>query len=970
MAEQEPKNIDVLIELKGIRKDYVQGKRSFTALKNINLCLPRTGFVAILGPSGSGKTTLLNVLGGLDRFQEGDLLIDGVSTKDFKDSDWDTYRNKYVGFVFQNYNLVTSYSLEKNISLPLSLRGASKTERTNKAIERLKEVGLGEDLKKKPGELSGGQQQRVAIARALVNDPSLILCDEPTGALDSKASVVALELLKNLSKDRLVLVVTHNEVLAKKYADRIILVEDGTITSDTNPLSNPETKIEGKKEAKKTRMPLVSAISTSFKNIFLKKGRNIITAIACSIGIIGVSLVLGAANGFRNYVSTVETSVGSSVPITISPTSYSTRSNNRDVYNESTEFPDDGMLRVYDTTYSSYISHQNKFTKEYLDYLHALTDDPDCKAYGTAASILENRKGLDFHFLTENGDTGLITSINANRSAGSLGSMLSSYASIPGTIIHELYGDSNLLDHYYKVIQGRMPEKADELVLVVDRYNRVEFSTLRYLGILSESNYEELSENKRTISFDDILYNGAGDTKFKEYKCYRNSDYYDLENPYIQTPEQWTDIYLESTTGEGLSNVSSLQFKGTHDPENKKTIKIFPCPKSLQSFYNEDHNAIACKIVGVLRPTEESYLNLMPSSLCYRKELKDEMVKDYETKSKVLADAQKDNWYVPYEMEENEHGELIATANDGLVQMNLALQNLASSFQQGMLNPESLVSTSSSLLFDGAIRYVCAGAASSSDTGYSFYATKYASDYLSWNKQYGSEFQFAPVNSIQDLFTYYVHTDFFSPQGAPGIVDVLAYMNAYSLISSISIFPSSLSTKLALKQYLDEWNYGKEDADTILYSDVVSDLTDTIGTMVTVISAALVIFASVSLIVSSVMTSVVSYVSVIERKKEIGVLRSCGARKRDVGRLFETENAIVGFFAGILGVLVAFIISIPVNTIINGLYPEANLKHIISIHPVHVLILVGSAILLALLSGLVPARIAANKDPVECLRGE
>ena len=970
MSNEEQEKQTILLELRGVKKDYFIGKKSFTALHEINLCLPKTGFVAILGPSGSGKTTMLNILGGLDHFQEGDLLIEGISTKDFTSADWDTYRNKYVGFVFQSYNLVATYSLEKNISLPLSLRGVKRKERLEKARDALRKVGLEEDMKKRPTELSGGQQQRVAIARALVNDPSLILCDEPTGALDSKTSVVAMDLLKKLSADRLVVMVTHNEVLAKKYADRIVVVEDGEISSDSNPLPSKNEPPRQREKKEKTRMPLLSAFGTSATNIFLKKGRNIITAIACSIGVIGVALVLGAANGFRNYVNNVEQSVGSSVPITISPMSYNSQANNRDAYNTSNEFPDDNKIHVYDTSRSTYVAHQNKFTKEYLDYLNDILENPECPAYSTAMSILKNRNYLDFHFLTENGDTGNIISINASQNAGTLGSMLSSYASIPGSIIHELYGDENLLDRYYHVISGRMPEAADELVLVVDRYNRVEFSTLIKLGILSETDYSTLPEEKRKIDFADILYSGPGDTKYKEYKCYRNSDYYDIEHPNVLEFDQWTDIELKGAEG-GSIDFSNLHFEGKHDPDNKKKCTIYPIPEDINAFYYEDHNAFSCKIVGVLRPTEESYLTLMPASLAYRTELKEAMVTDYETKSKCMADAQKSNWFVPYSYKDDGAGNMIPRSDDGLENMNNALKDIAASYAGGNIDSSTNVSTSSALLLNGAIRYIDAKAAASRDgvvTSLSY--TSSNSLFLRWNYMYGGDFHTVSVNSLEDLIGYYLTNDFFSTDGNKTIVDVLAYMNAFSLITSISIFPSSLSAKVPLKAYLDAWNEGKEDADTIIYSDLVGEVTDTIGTLITVISGALIIFASVSLVVSSVMTSVISYVSVIERKKEIGVLRSCGARKKDVGRLFESENAILGFLSGALGIIIAFVASFPINAIVNDIYPQANLRNIITITPLHILLLLGLAVFLALISGFIPSRMAANKDPVECLRSE
>ncbi len=964
------------IELSNVHKNYRLNKRLYPAVRGVYLKLPSKGFVAILGPSGSGKTTLLNLIGGLDHYDEGDILIDGLSTKDFKDSDWDNYRNKRVGFVFQNYDLIPHYSVLRNVELPLSLAGVKKKERRQKAKELLEKVGLGEYISKKPKQLSGGQQQRVAIARALVNDPDLILADEPTGALDSKTSSDVLNLLKEFGSDKLIVMVTHNEELANAYASRIIRMRDGLIEKDSSiGIAGPIKKKEGQpvsiKSKKKTSMSLLSALSSSFSSILTKKGRNIITAIACSFGIIGVALVAGTTNGFQNYVHNVETSVGSSVPLTISPTTYATKANNTETYNTSKEFPNDNTLHVYDTSSSTYVAHKNVFSKEYLDYIDRLTGDETCSAYGSAMSILKNRNNLDFHFLTEKGHTGTIMKVSQYSSAGSLGSMLSNYANIPGTIIHEMYGDEESMKEYYNVIDGRFPKKSNEMVLIVDRYNRVDFSTLAKLGIVSSDSFSDLPEAEKAINFDDIIYSGEGDSLYKEYKCYRNSDWYDISHKNTWQWDAWQDVHLDASSfdPEDPSTFSSLKFVGT---EGKSSMSIYPTPSDISAYYQEDtHNEITCHIVGVLRPTEQSYLTLMPTSLAYLSSLKDEMVADYEAGAgKEIAEAQRNNWTIP--LQKNSEGEYLSS--DGLRRMNESLQSVLSSLASSSSNVtmESLVSTSSSLLFEGAINYLDVYGASSDDSHNvrSYYASTSPYSFLSWNREAGGTFKDIQLSSISDLLALYLGDGFFTRAGSPNITDVVAYMNSYSLITSILIFPSSLTAKPALKAYLDSWNNGKTDVDMIYYTDFMSEISEEIGTLISVITVVLTIFASISLLVSSVMTAIIAYVSVVERRSEIGVLRACGARKRDVGRLFEAECALIGIASGLLGVTVTYLAAMPINSIVNDNFPTANLRSIVSLAPWQAALLLLLAVALSLLSGLIPSRMAAKKDPVECLRSE
>lgn len=973
--ENEDNQIDVSLELKHIKKDYYVNKKPFTAIKDLSLVFPKKGFVAILGESGCGKSTLLNILGGLDRYTSGDLLINGVSTKQFNDADWDKYRNTQVGFIFQSYNLISHFNLLQNVEVPLKLAGINQKEREERAKAALEKVGLGDSLHKIPNQLSGGQQQRVAIARALINNPSIILADEPTGALDSATSIQVMELIKEAGKECCVIMVTHNEKLAKKYADRIITMSDGEAISDTSPIEVGVEIEKPKTKEKRTGMSFVSALHSSFKNVLTKKTRTALTAVACSFGIIGVALVLATSNGFSLYVKDVETSVASSVPITISPTVVSYKSNNQDSYTRADEFPKDNNIRVYDSSSSSYVVHQNTFTKEYIDALKATMTDKNNPAYGTVMSVMENRNGLDFHFLTKDGmdETAKITSINQYASASSLGAMVSSVTSLPTTIIHELYGDEESLSSMYDVIDGKFPENDNELVLVVDRYNRVDFSTLKKLGVFpSNSTYETLNANEKQISFSSLIYDGEGDNEYKEYKCYTNSSYYkkSMETKIIAKVSSYKNIKLEM-------NGEDSKFVGEED---ETEIIRYKTVDDYDEVYNNDeyYNPIKCKIVGVLRPTKESYLTLMPSSLAYLPGLKETMAKDYSEGGAGynLAQEQKDNWYVPRHVSKNANDPKNAS-NDGIESLNASLKTLMKSYSEKEDGEATISTNTLSTLFNNVARYqnIFCIKQMNEGGGYTCYApSSNPKSYLSWCQSYGATFNQLEINNDSNnaaLFLLMLTSgEFFSKNGESNFVDVMALANSYSLITSVLVFPKSLSSKDVLLRYMDSLNEGKRDSEKIVYSDIMSDFTGSLGTMINVISAVLIVFASISLVVSSVMTAIITYVSVVERTKEIGILRACGARKKDVGRLFEAECVIIGLVAGLIGVLFTVLACIPINAIIDYKFPGNNLSSIAKLNPLHALILLALSILLSYLSGLIPSRMAANKDPVTCLRSD
>lgn len=973
----------ISVELRNIKKDYYVDKQPFTAIKNLSVAFPKVGFVSILGESGSGKTTLLNIIGGLDRYTDGDLLIDGVSTKEFKDQDWDNYRNKRIGFVFQSYNLIPHLNLLQNVETPLQLAGVSASERESRAREVLEKVGLGEFVKKKPNELSGGQMQRVAIARALVNSPEIILADEPTGALDSETSAQVMDLIKEMAADRCVIMVTHNERLAQKYSDRIIVMRDGEIISDSNPISaeaetpqraeekiaEPEivTTESGKKKRreKKTSMSFLTALRSSAQNVLTKKGRTALTSVACSIGIIGVALVLATSNGFSNYVSDVETSVASTVPIAISPTVVSFRTNAEDSYGKDDLYPDDDQVHIYDSSSSMFIAHQNNFTQEYIDALYAMLEDENNPAYGEVLTIMENHDSLNFHFLGSDGPDGDIVEYNQFQQAGMLSSAVSAVTSLPTTVFHEIYGDEEAMEGLYDVIYGRFPTSANEMVLVVDNYNRIDMSTMQAIGLVSSNaDYDYMTDEQKLIDFADIVYEGEGDSSYKEYKCYRNSDYFMHSEPRVIEMETYDDVKLEIDT----SDVTASKFTGT---PSTKQMTIYDSPDPEEVFaVDQGYDAIDLKIVGVLRPNPDSMLALMPTSIAYTSDLTKMMVEDYQTGPGVsLAQAQLENWYLPRSSGED------SDVVDGLQQLNEALATLIALAGESDDLTSAFNSSTINDLFGSALTYIRAyGDFTEDGTVYTY--SSHPSSYLSWCGSLGSEFHAIPLDDLTDssgitqLFLSLASGDFFLQESDPNIVDVLAAANSYSTISSILIFPKTLVGKPIITDYLDSLNEGKTDADQIIYSDVMSDFTDTIATMIDVISAVLIVFASISLVVSSVMTSIITYVSVVERTKEIGVLRACGARKRDVGRLFEAECVLIGAVAGLIGILMTLLLCIPINLIIDSLFPGNGLGSIASLAWWHAIILIALAVLLAFLSGFVPSRIAAKRDPVTCLRAE
>ncbi|MEJ8303927.1 ATP-binding cassette domain-containing protein [Saccharibacillus sacchari] len=805
------------LRLTDIKKSYHSGE-VVHALKGVSLEFRASEFVSILGPSGCGKTTLLNIIGGLDRYDEGDLTLGGKSTKHFKDKDWDAYRNRSIGFVFQNYNLIGHQTILQNVEIAMTLSGISVSERRAKAKQALESVGLGDKLNKRPNQLSGGQMQRVAIARAIVTDPDIILADEPTGALDSHTSVQVMDILREISKTKLVIMVTHNGDLAEEYSSRIIHLRDGEVQSDSRPImsdtdhgertreaaaTSSETAAKdtdgGKLNVGKTSMSLTTATSLSFRNLLTKKGRTLITAFAGSIGIIGVALVLALSNGLSNYITTLQAETLAGFPVTISkgvqqvqaPTGPPDELTGGGGSGEG-EYPSGDVLRVADDNADAE-QHTNTLTPEYFDYIAKIQDElPE------AVNAVSYGSGVEMNVLAK-GDDVLKFETSQSAASGAPGGF---GASAP-TYWSELSGDEDYVLSMYDLIGegSRYPSAANEVAVVVNSYNEVDKAFLEKLGL--------------------------------------NGDNADLK---------LTDLI------------------------GKPLLKVIP----NDAYYTKDAS-------GLFAPASASA---------------------YE----ALYDG-------------DEGTELTVT---GILR----------------LKPDS--SSSSGLLSEGLV--------------YTPALTEAVTDSAS-----GSAIAAAQQDSDRDVVS-----------GAPFAEETmkdarLQALGADTEPTSISIYPKDFDGKEKVKAYLDAYNDGKSSEDQIVYTDLSEMIGSVVQTMLDTVSYVLTGFAGISLVVSTIMIGIITYVSVLERTKEIGILRSIGARKKDISRLFNAETLIVGFTAGALGIGIAYALTLVINQVLNGIIDIQNLAQL---SPVNAIVLVLGSMLLTLIAGLIPAKAATKKDPVIALRSE
>lgn len=935
-----------MLELVNITKDYYVDKKPFKALRGISLYFPKQQFCSILGASGSGKTTMLNIIGGLDKYTSGDLLIERLSTKTYDDKDRDNYRNKRIGFVFQSYNLIPQLNILDNVAMSLTLDGVSKKERNKKAKLALDAVGLNGLYNKLPNQLSGGQMQRVAIARALINDPEIILADEPTGALDSVTSVQIMEILKKISETKLVIMVTHNRELAEKYSDRIIEFRDGLVINDTyskiidsikekedkeykNSLSlsdfeiiDEKKRIRRNKKEKKSSMSFRTSLKLSFKNLLTKKGRTIMTSIAGSFGIIGVALVLSVNNGFTNYISNIEKETASQMPINVSSYSVTYKKDPNFVANE--EYPDEEVVLPYKENVGTPEITYNNITQKYVNYLDKLKNEEGI----ISDYIISYSDQYSFNLTTENPVTGECYKVT-NGSFVSLGDMITSFTGLPTNFFHVLYGDLEA----YDVIAGEYanPENKNELMLVVDSRNQIPLEALKELGFYNKDDalIDDEYAIKNPVSFDEIL--------SKKYKVFANSEFYTENSKSVPLSEN--DVYYYSQN-------------------------------DINELFDDSTKGVELKITGILRPKKGSLIQTMSAGLCYQKSLQDYLVE------------KNSNDLIYENIKHNVTWKEGASATDFLKDFQTLASQITSS-----ANSSSFATVFNNIFNKYFSFYsIFNGEFKNSDADYTI------NDYLTWAHSIGAdivddELKSGGLSALSDYFEmalkllteYAFGIESSLYKSYPYIVSLIGYMNSYNNIENVIIFPVDLSSKTQLLDALNSFNeidpadvpnHAANSDEVVIYTDLIGSFTSGITEMIDIIAVVLIVFASISLVVSCVMTGIITYVSVIERTKEIGILRALGARKKDVGNLFEAECVFIGLGSGVIGCLVAYLITIPINIIINALYPSYNIGNIADLSYVSVILLIAISVALTFLSSLMPARAAAKKDPVIALRSE
>jgi len=774
-----------MLELKHIKKYYHVGDSITKALDDVSISFREQEFVAILGPSGSGKTTMLNGIGGLDIYDSGDLVIDGKSTKDFSESDWDAYRNNSVGFIFQSYNIISHLSIIDNVEMGMTLSGVSNTEKRQKALDALKRVGLGPHINKKPNQLSGGQLQRVAIARAIANDPPILLCDEPTGALDTETSEQIMQLIKELSKERLVIMVTHNPTLAKEYADRIINFADGKIQDDSHPFVDNETKENF--ELKKTKMTFWTALKLSFTNLKTKKARTALTAFASSIGIISIAIVLALSSGFQKQINKTQGNTLAQFPITISQiASKQTAPSTKETKTSNSKQITAKLSQQEKAT------HTNKLTDNYLKYVKNLNPDLSkdvTYTYSTGMNLLSKNNGKV--------TTAQFSNVNSSNTASGMSTAMASSTGIGGSVYPSSDNDGlNFLKKHYSVISGTMPKSENDVVLIVDRNNETNINALKNIGMNVKSNQK--------FDFNKIV--------GKEFKIVNNNDYY---------KQAATNIYT---------------------PNN-----------DLTALYNNANNTTV-KISGILRVKSKSSENILASGIAYSDKLTQEIISN--NKNSNIVTSQK--------------------------------------------NSENNVLTGASV-DDGAK------------------------------------------------------------------TNLISYLGGSTTPASILIYPNTFKNKDKVLNYLDKYNKGKKASDKVIYTDLAGQVSNLTGGLMDAITYVLIAFAGISLVTSMIMIAIITYTSVLERTKEIGILKALGARKKDITRVFDAETVILGVSSGLLGVIIAWLATFPINLILQNM---TDLTNVAQLNPVHAIILIIVSTVLTVLGGHIPARMAAKKDAATALRSE
>lgn len=986
-----------MLEIRNIVKNYETGSETVHALKGVSIAFRESELVSILGQSGCGKTTLLNIIGGLDQYTSGDLIINGQSTKQYKSADWDIYRNHSVGFIFQSYNLIPHQSVISNVELALTLSGVSKAERRRRAKEALEKVGLGNQLNKRPNQMSGGQMQRVAIARALVNDPDILLADEPTGALDSETSIQIMELVKEIAKDRLVIMVTHNPELAEKYSTRIVKLLDGQIVGDSDPFdpakepAHSEVRKSEVTKGQKTSMSFLTALSLSKNNLMTKKGRTFLTSFAGSIGIIGIALILSLSNGVQEYINSVERSTLASFPVsiqheTVDYTSLMTSMMNVRDNAEENRDPD----RIYTNDISTEMMKtmlsemQTNNLAEFKEYLES---DPD----GISASIEEIQYSYDSNlYIYGHSADGDIMQINPSTvmsammgqsMADNVSQMTNTYSSLMGSSSMSSYDafrellSTDMLKTEYEVLAGRLPEAYNEVVVLVTDRNELSDVTLYTLGLRDQGELEGMMSSVMVGESFDL---DTGDLSFSY------DDLMGMEFSMLTAPE----FYQKNDDGTWTDMRSDSEF-----------------------MEQAAENGLKLKVVGILKPDADSLISSTNSGgIGYTHALTEYMID--KTNSSELVKEQKENPDVdvftgiefPKADEEEEQpmsqseamemltgmlteeqrtklneGIMAAITEEQQAQIQSAMMGMVSdeqmnSIMMGVLTPEQLTQLQSgadvnSLLTDAQKAQMSAQIAASLTAEQNAELSTMMNGMVDPTKMYTIFMQVLTTDQLRQLMDMTKE-----PETTDATYDgnlKLLGVAELSEPSSMKIYATDFESKEKITQLIEKYNDSKiaddNQADVINYTDYVGLMMSSVSDIINAISYILIAFVAISLIVSSIMIGIITYISVLERTKEIGILRAMGASKRDISNVFNAETLIVGFSAGVIGIAVTLLLNIPINIIIENITGIAN----VALLPWQGgVILVVISMLLTLIAGLVPAGVAAKKDPVEALRTE
>ena len=897
-----------MLQLKNIVKDYLSGENTVHALKGVSINFRPNEFVSILGQSGCGKTTLLNIVGGLDQYTSGDLVIKGRSTKKYKDKDWDAYRNHSVGFVFQSYNLIMHQSVLQNVELALTLSGVSKAERRRRAKEVLEKVGLGNQIHKKPNQMSGGQMQRVAIARALINDPEILLADEPTGALDTETSVQIMDLLKEIAEDRLVIMVTHNPELAEKYSTRIIKLLDGKVIDDSMPYTDEEAEKEEfkeitKEDLKHKRMSYLTALTLSFNNLLTKKGRTILTAFAGSIGIIGIALILSLSDGFRNYIKSVEEDTLSTYPLQITDESIDMTAMMATMAGTDMQGKEEHEM---DMVYS------NNFIGDYMNTMLGevkVNDMISFKEYienGDGAEIKDYCSdimytyGIKVNAYKADTDTD-IYQVNPSSVMDSIGfGTMSEMQSVGMTasttdVWSELIGNQELLESQYDVVAGEWPDSYDEVVLVINKYNEITDYELYALGIRDVSELQEM----------------MGAALKGEVKTFENTSY-----------------SYDELLGLTFKVIPSSDFYA-YDEEAGCYVDMSDDAKYLKEKID---NGIEIKISAIVRPNDEATVHSIMTTIGYRHELVEELMKRAEESEVGKAQLENPdiNVFTGYEF----GADLSAVKQE---EADADTQALLEAMGMADMTEEEMAAYMATMSPEQLAAFMEAMEQSSADMSQGM--------------------SLSELKSVEDA-TY-----------DENLVSIgIAYEEDPKVIS---LYPIDFESKEKIIDIIEGYNdtvmANGEDEKEISYTDLVGTMMSSISTIINSISYVLMAFVAISLVVSSIMIGIITYISVLERTKEIGVLRSIGASKKDISRVFNAETIIIGLVAGLMGILITVLLNFPINMVINHV---AGLKNVAKLPVAGAIILVIISVVLTMIGGLIPSKVASKKDPVEALRSE